>query len=87
MVGLPQLSELLGPEILLARADHTVAEPAGIGMLRRIVNRDQQFHRRVWKLAQNRLASDDDESLGSSNSRSGANDVFKLKTLHGAGDP
>lgn len=43
-MGLPQLPELSGPEVLFARTDNAVAKRARIRAKRWVVHRDQQHH-------------------------------------------
>jgi len=44
---------------------------------------NQQVGGRIWELIQHGLASDDHDFGRPGNAGSGANDVFKLRSLHG----
>lgn len=46
---------------------------------------NQQFCRRIGKLAEHRLAAEDDKLIRARNAGGGADDVLKLWALHGGG--
>lgn len=49
-------------------------------------NGDEQFTRRIWELAENRLAADDDKLICAGDSCRRSNNMLKLRSLHGAED-
>src|SRR5439155_26432775 len=59
---------------------------AGLSKVKTVgLHRDEQLGGRAWKLAEHGLTADDDELLRAGDGGCSADDVLKLRSLHGTG--